>query len=115
MSWFALEHCCSSAAFSVAVLVDKFLLSRCVRSSPAYLLVLVLFQQIFVVFAAALLGLGFEYPYSLYALLVGAAQAALYAAYLRALVVEEASRVTSLIFVYPVFVFWGAPCFWERC
>jgi hypothetical protein len=31
----------------------------------------------------------------------------MYASYLRALQVEEASRVTSLIFVYPVFVFLG--------
>ena len=107
MSWFALALL-SSAAFSVAVLVDKFLLSCCVRNSTAYLLALVLFQQIFVVLAAAFMGLGFEYPYSLYALLVGTAQAALYAAYLRALTVEEASRVTSLIFVYPVFVFLGS-------
>jgi uncharacterized membrane protein len=107
MSWFALALL-SAAAFSAAVLVDKFLLSCCVRSSTAYLLVLVLFQQIFVVLAAALMGLGFVYPYSIFALLVGAAQAALYVAYLRALVVEEASRVTSLIFVYPVLVFLGS-------
>jgi uncharacterized membrane protein len=106
MSWLALA-CCSSAAFSASVLVDKSLLGCCIRSSTAYLLALVLFQQIFVVLAAAFLGLGFVYPYSLYALAVGAVQAALYAAYLRALTMEEASRVTSMIFVYPVFVFLG--------
>jgi hypothetical protein len=39
---------------------------------------------------------------------VGVVQAILYAAYLRALKAEEASRVTSLIFVYPVFVFLGS-------
>jgi hypothetical protein len=106
MSWLALA-CFSSAGFSAAVLVDKFLLGCCIRNSSAYLLALVLFQQIFVIFGAAFLGLGFVYPYFLYALAVGAAQAALYAAYLRALTVEEASRGPSLIFVYPVFVFLG--------
>jgi uncharacterized membrane protein len=106
MSWLALA-CCSSAAFSASVLVDKSLLGCCIRSSTAYLLALVLFQQIFVVLAVAFLGLGFVYPYSLSALAVGAVQAAMYATYLRALTIEEASRVTSMIFVYPVFVFLG--------
>jgi uncharacterized membrane protein len=107
MSWFDLALL-STAAFSAAVLVDKILLSCCIRSSTAYLLALVLLQQIFVVLAAAFAGWGFEYPYSLYGLLLGVVQAILYAAYLRALKVEEASRVTSLIFVYPVFVFLGS-------
>jgi drug/metabolite transporter (DMT)-like permease len=61
------------------------------------------------VMAAAFAGWGFEYPYfPVRGLLVGVVQAILYAAYLRALIAEEASRVPSLIFVYPVFVFLGS-------
>lgn len=48
---------------------------------------------------------GFIYPASIYGMLVGSAQAANHMAYIRALQVEEASRVTSPFFVYPLFVF----------
>jgi hypothetical protein len=56
-------------------------------------------------------GIGFVYPFSFYAIAAGVLQAAIYFAYLRALRVEEASRVTSLIFIYPLFVFAGSALF----
>lgn len=98
----------SMASFALAVIVDKFLLIRVIKNSNAYLLALILFQQIFVVLLSAFVGTGFVYPISVFGMLAGTAQAAMYASYLRALQVEEASRVISLIFVYPVLVFLGA-------
>jgi uncharacterized membrane protein len=98
----------SSASFAAAVLVDKFLLGSYIRNSTAYLVALIIFQQVFVVIIAAFMGAGFIYPASIYAMLAGTAQAVMYVSYLRALQVEEASRVTSLIFVYPLFVFLGS-------
>jgi uncharacterized membrane protein len=98
----------SSASFAVAVLVDKFLLGSYIRNSTAYLVALIIFQQVFVVIIAAFAGAGFLYPSSIYAMLAGTAQTVMYVSYLRALQVEEASRVTSLIFVYPLFVFLGS-------
>jgi uncharacterized membrane protein len=98
----------STASFAVAVLVDKFLLSSYIRNSTAYLIALIIFQQVFVVIIAAFVGAEFLYPASFYGMLAGTAQAVMYVSYLRALQVEEASRVTSLIFVYPLFVFLGS-------
>ncbi len=98
----------STASFAVTVIIDKLLLSRYVRSSTAYLITLLIIQQVFAALIFAFVGAGFTYPASVYAMLAGAAQAAMYVSYLRALKVEEASRVTSLIFVYPLFVFIAA-------
>jgi len=98
----------STASFAVAVLVDKLLLSCCTRSSAAYLVALIIFQQVFVILVAAFAGAGFIYPVSFYGMVAGAAQAAMYISYMRALQIEEATRVTSLIFVYPVLVFLGS-------
>lgn len=98
----------STASFAVTVIIDKLLLSRYVRSSTAYLIVLLIIQQVFAALIFAFVGAGFTYPASIHGMLLGAVQAAMYVSYLRALKVEEASRVTSLIFVYPLFVFIGA-------
>lgn len=107
MEWMAFALL-STASFAVAVIVDKLLLIRFVKNSNAYLLALILFQQVFVLLISAFVGADFIYPISVFGMLAGTAQAAMYAAYLRALQVEEASRVISLIFVYPVFVSLGA-------
>ena len=52
-------------------------------------------------------GLEFVYPQSLYALSIGVVQVILWAAYLRALKVEETSRIAGQVYVFPVFVFLG--------
>ncbi len=107
MDWFIFALA-STASFAVAVLVDKLLLSCCTRSSAAYLVALIIFQQVFVILVAAFAGAGFVYPVSFYGMVAGVAQAAMYISYMRALQIEEATRVTSLIFVYPVLVFLGS-------
>lgn len=107
MTWF-LFALLSTAFFAVALIVDKLLLSRFIRNSTAYLLVLIIFQQVFVVLISAIVGLHFVYPLSLFGIAAGFVQAAMYVSYLRALQVEEASRVTSLAFVYPLLVFLGS-------
>jgi drug/metabolite transporter (DMT)-like permease len=53
-------------------------------------------------------GWGFVYPQSIYALAAGFAQVILWGAYLRALQIEETSRVAAMVYVFPVFVFLGA-------
>jgi uncharacterized membrane protein len=92
----------STPSFALAVIVDKLLLIQCIKNSDAYLLALMLFQKIFVILVSVSVGAGLVYPLSVFGMLACTAQAAMYASYLRALQVEEASRVTSLIFVYPV-------------
>lgn len=100
----------STASFAMAVIADKYLLGY-IKSISSYLVALIIFQQIFVIAVIAFMGTKFIYPISILEMLTGAAQAASYISYLRALKVEEASRVTSLIFVYPLFVFVGAAVF----
>jgi hypothetical protein len=75
------------ASFALAVIVDKLLLIHHFKNSDAYLLALVLFQQIFVILilVSAFIGAGFVYPLSLFGMLAGTAQAAMYASYPKAL------------------------------
>jgi drug/metabolite transporter (DMT)-like permease len=100
-----------AACMAVTGVIDKFILDRYVHSSLAYLTFLVIFQQIFVALIPAYFGLGLVYPASLYALAAGVLQVALWASYLRALQIEETSRVAALVYVFPVFVFLGAYLF----
>ncbi|NYT02272.1 MAG: EamA family transporter, partial [Methanosarcinales archaeon] len=89
-------------------IIDKLLLTRCVRDSTAYMVVLIIVQQLFNLAIIAWQGVEVVYPWSLLALLAGGLQVGLWYSYLKALQVEEVSRVTSLVFVYPLFVFLGA-------
>ena len=75
-----------------ALLATASLLIHCIKTS-AYLLTLILFQRIFVILVSVFVGAGFIYPLSVFGMLAGTAQAAMYASYLnlRALQVEEAS------------------------
>lgn len=96
-----------AAFLAVTGIIDKVILEKYVRSPLAYLVVLVVLQQIFIIPIPIYAGLDFVYPQSLYALALGGAQVILWAAYLRALQVEETSRVAALVYVFPVFVFLG--------
>jgi uncharacterized membrane protein len=107
VDWFILSML-GAASLAVTGVIDKFILGKYVRNPLAYLVVLVFLQQIFVVAIPVYTGLGFVYPHSLYALATGGALVVLWAAYLRALQVEETSRVAALVYVFPVFVFLGA-------
>jgi uncharacterized membrane protein len=100
-----------ASALAVTGVIDKLVLGKYVRDPLAYLATLVVMQQILIVAIPAYLGWGFVYPQTLYALAAGSCQVILWAAYLLALQVEEASRVAALVYVFPVFVFLGAYLF----
>jgi uncharacterized membrane protein len=100
-----------AASLAVTGIIDKVILDRYVRNSNAYLVALIILQQIFAVVIFVLAGPGFVYPQSLYALAVGVIQAIYWAAYFRALKVEETSRIAAMVYVYPVFVFPAAYIF----
>ncbi len=106
MDWFSFSIA-GAACLAVTGVIDKFYLGRYVRNSLAYLFVLVVIQQIFLLPILAYAGLVFIYPHSLYALSTGLLQVILWAAYLSALKVEEASRIAGQVYVFPVFVFLG--------
>ncbi len=106
MDWFAFSIA-GAACLAVTGIIDKFYLGRYVHNILAYLFVLVVIQQIFLLPVLAYAGLDFVYPHSLYALSIGVVQVILWAAYLRALKVEETSRIAAQVYVFPVFVFLG--------
>ena len=106
MDWFAFSIA-GAACLAVTGIIDKFYLGRYVHNILAYLFVLVVIQQVFLLPVLAYAGLAFIYPQSLYALSIGVVQVILWAAYLRALKVEETSRIAGQVYVFPVFVFLG--------
>lgn len=107
MDWFFFSLI-GASSLAVTGIIDKFIISKYVRSPLAYLAALVILQQIFAIGIIAFSGFGFVYPQSLYALAAGGLQMILWASYLRALQVEETSRVAAMVYVFPIFVFLGA-------
>jgi uncharacterized membrane protein len=107
VNWFFFSLA-GAASLAVTGILDKFILGKYVRSPLAYLVTLIIFQQIFAIGIFLFAGPGFIYPYSFYAMAAGGLQVALWTSYLRALQIEETSRVAALVYVFPVFVFLGS-------
>ena len=94
--------------FSAAGILDKLLLSNYSYDSKTFIVCQILAQQIFVIPVMAISGVNFSYPESLLALLFGSLQVLPAFFYMRAMQVEEVSKVTALEYIYPVFVFAGS-------
>ncbi len=94
--------------FSAAGVMDKLLLGSYGCESKAYIVCQVLAQQLFTIPVLIIMGIDFVYPESVLAIAVGALQLFPTAFYIRAVQVEDASRVAALEYFYPVFVFLGA-------
>ncbi|MCK9564672.1 MAG: EamA family transporter [Methanothrix sp.] len=94
--------------FSVAGLLDKFLLSSYTKDSNAYIVCQILASQLFTIPVFLVAGADFVYPQSLIALLFGSLQVFPCFFYMKALEIEEISKVTALEYVYPLFVFIGS-------
>ncbi|MFZ2471674.1 MAG: EamA family transporter [Methanothrix sp.] len=94
--------------FSVAGLLDKFLLSSYTDDSNAYIVCQVLASQLFTIPVFLIAGADFVYPQSLIALLFGSLQVFPCFSYMKAIKLEEISKVTALEYVYPLFVFIGS-------
>jgi drug/metabolite transporter (DMT)-like permease len=107
VDWFFLSLA-GAASMAVTGVIDKFVMGKYVRNPLVYLIALVVLQQVFVVPILVYAGWGFVYPQSIYALAAGFAQVILWGAYLRALQIEETSRVAAMVYVFPVFVFLGS-------
>lgn len=94
--------------FSGAGVLDKLLLSNCTNDSKAYIVCQALVQQLFIIPVVMFAGIEFTYPESIIALLFGCMQVFPAFFYMKALQTEEASKVSALEYVYPVFVFIGS-------
>jgi len=94
--------------FSVAGILDKFLLSSYTNDSNAYIVCQVLASQLFTIPVLLIAGADFVYPQSLIALLFGSLQVLPCFFYMKALKIEEISTVTALEYAYPLFVFIGS-------
>ena len=94
--------------FSGAGILDKLLLCNCTNDSKAYIVCQALVQQLFTIPVLLFAGIEFTYPESIIALLFGCMQIFPAFYYLKALQTEEASKVSAMEYVYPVFVFIGS-------
>ncbi|OPX77406.1 MAG: EamA-like transporter family protein [Methanosaeta sp. PtaB.Bin039] len=108
-SWLVLALGATSS-FAAAGILDRVLVRR-FQSSASYLVALIIFQQIFNLGLIAWQGLHLTIPWSLWAAAAGVLQLVLWAAYVKALQVEEVSRVTALVFVYPLLTLLGSVLF----
>ena len=114
MSWIFLSLA-GCASFAATGILDKVLISRHIEDSLAYLVAIMLVQQLFSIFVVLWKGCIVEYPWTFLALIVGSLEGLMVISYVMALEVEEVSRVTAQIFVYPLFVFPAAAAlFGER-
>jgi len=107
LEWFAFAFV-GTIFFSVAGILDKFLLCSYTDNSNAYIICQVLASQLFTIPVFFIAGADFVYPQSLIALLFGSLQVFPCYFYMKALKVEEISTVTALEYVYPLFVFIGS-------
>lgn len=107
MDWLILAFL-GTVFFSAAGILDKLLLSSYSYDSKTFIVCQILAQQIFTIPVTALVGLNFSYPESILALLFGCLQVLPSFFYMRAMQVEEVSKVTALEYIYPVFVFAGS-------
>ncbi len=107
MEWLILAFL-GTVFFSGAGVLDKLLLSKCTNDSKAYIVCQVLAQQLFTIPVLLIEGPKFMYPESLIALLFGCLQIFPSFFYMKAMQTEEASKVSAMEYVYPVFVFIGS-------
>ena len=107
MEWLILAFL-GTVFFSGAGVLDKLLLSKCTNDSKAYIVCQVLAQQLFTLPVLLIVGPKFMYPESLIALLFGCLQIFPAFFYMKAMQTEEASKVSAMEYVYPVFVFIGS-------
>ncbi|VVB72636.1 EamA-like transporter family protein [uncultured archaeon] len=94
--------------FSAAGVIDKLLLGSYAEDSRSYIICQIIAQQVFTIPIILFVGADFAYPESILALLFGCLQVVPTFFYMRALQMDEASKVTALEFVYLVFVFMGS-------
>jgi drug/metabolite transporter (DMT)-like permease len=107
LEWFAFAFL-GMIFYSVAGLLDKFLLSSYTDDSNAYIVCQVLASQLFIIPVFLICDVDFVYPQSLFALLFGGLQVFPCFFYMKALAIEEISKVSALEYVYPLFVFIGS-------
>ncbi len=107
MEWFAFAFL-GMIFYSVAGLLDKFLISSYTDDSNAYIVCQVFASQLFTIPVFLISGADFVFPQSLFALLFGSLQIFPCFFYMKALAIEEISKVSALEYVYPLFVFIGS-------
>ena len=89
-------------------IMDKFILNRYKQPSTSYLVSLIIIQQIFAALIFIRIGANFVYPDCLLAIGAGFIQAGFWLSFLKAMQVEDVSKVSAMSFVYPLFIFIAA-------
>jgi len=103
MEWFVLALI-ASVLWAVTDVLDKYILTEHIRNPISYQLLL-LFTEVPIPFLLlALMPISFCFPWSALSMLAGLILCSSFLLYYRAMAVEEASRVISLLYVGPIFV-----------
>jgi uncharacterized membrane protein len=102
MEWFVFALL-APMAFAIANIFDKYILTKKIKDPFSYNIITMMLSIIPLVFLLFLLNLTFDFS-SVLAILYGVAFAFLYVVYNKALMKEEASRIISLMYTFPIFV-----------
>jgi uncharacterized membrane protein len=94
--------------FSAAGVMEKLILGSYTENCKALLVCQVLVSQLFSISVFIIIGANFIYPESVFALIAGFLQILPTIFYLKALQIEEVSKVTALENLYPIFIFIGS-------
>jgi len=94
--------------FSAAGVMEKLIISSYMSDPKSLLVCQILVSQLFTIPVIIIVHPDFIYPESVFALLAGSLQILPTIFYLKALQIEEVSKVTALENVYPIFIFIGS-------
>lgn len=94
--------------FSAAGVTEKLILSSYIEDSKALLVCQILVSQLFTIPVIIVIHPDFIYPESVFAIIIGSLQILPTIFYLKALQIEEVSKVTALENAYPIFIFIGS-------
>jgi len=103
MDWFVFALV-APIVFAGVDIIDKYILTNHVKNPFSYKLLIVLMDIPIPFLLLALIPISFSFPWSVLSLLVGFIFSLSSILYLKAMGVEEASRVIALYFVSPIFV-----------
>jgi len=102
MEWFVFALL-APIAFAICNIFDKYILTKKLRDPFSYNIIAMMLGIIPLIFLPFLLNLTFDFS-SLLAIFYGISFAFLYVIYNKAMMKEEASRIISLMYTFPIFV-----------
>ncbi|MCW1296732.1 MAG: EamA family transporter [Candidatus Parvarchaeota archaeon] len=99
------------ASFASCNIIDKFVLSKAIKNPYIYVIFFTFIEICFALLILLFFNVDLVHPYSIIGILCGVAAFFSYLLYSKAMSIEEASKVTPLIHITPLFVIFFAVLF----